>query len=314
MAITSIWRGVTVTFGQSSSADYQIADNDGNIIFSGRAVKRPDQTYLRVDIAPVIQDFLKPELPAFDTMEAYPSKAVGVFRVLNGQGEFLNSYQILNDWSYDAYFNANTNTELSRPIDGRVSPLQYIVYSSVGQVQYVPCTLHFANGTSSVVNITTQGVDGIAYDAILPLCDYNDVVAVDIGNIHYIVDRSCARFALVYLNPYGGWDTLLMRGMRSESENYERTTYNSDDGKKVINNKVKESSVLHTGWMDDDASSKMRYLLSSTDVFLYDLAEQDIIPVVITDSSHTVQTYRGNGGKLVSYAVNIESSKEKYRR
>jgi hypothetical protein len=72
--------------------------------------------------------------------------------------------------------------------------------------------------------------------------------------------------------------------------------------------------TMHTSWLPDDESSRMHHLLNSTNVFLGDLVTGQMIPVILTNTTTEYKTYKGNGGRLVNYTINVTIAQERIRR
>ena len=60
--------------------------------------------------------------------------------------------------------------------------------------------------------------------------------------------------------------------------------------------------------------SKMYHLLESTQVYLHNLETDEIIPVVITDTSCVYKTYSNQGNTRFYYTINVEASNYKIRK
>jgi hypothetical protein len=66
--------------------------------------------------------------------------------------------------------------------------------------------------------------------------------------------------------------------------------------------------------MKNNEAAKMHHLLGSTEVYLYDLEKDRMIPVVITDNECKYKTFQNEGGKLVEYEINVKVAKQMIRR
>ena len=55
-------------------------------------------------------------------------------------------------------------------------------------------------------------------------------------------------------------------------------------------------------------------LFPSTKVYIHDLAEGRIMPVVITDTKAEYKTRRNNGKQLIQYTVNCKAAQDMARR
>ena len=149
-----------------------------------------------------------------------------------------------------------------------------------------------------------------------------DVVRVEAGGISYDVVNACARYALYYLNAYGGWDFLLMEFLPSQQDALTRHTIETEyDNRTPQNrgrwnyvNEVVKSYTLRTGWLTDEQAGRMHHLLNSTNVYLYDMVLGQMIPVTIPSNRTEYKTYRTNGARLVNYEVTVEEARNRDRR
>ena len=142
----------------------------------------------------------------------------------------------------------------------------------------------------------------------------------------FAVRNTCARYCLYYQNAIGGWDWFLILGKSVVSDNITRDTMvrrGSTDllmdrierrGKDVITLDMVKHLELHTHWLSDDEASRMFHLTESPDVYVHDLETGIIHPAVLTGSSHTEKTYKGQGNKLVSYVIELDYAVERKRR
>ena len=84
----------------------------------------------------------------------------------------------------------------------------------------------------------------------------------------YDVVKPCARYALYYVNAYGGWDSLLTAGNDKRVDNYTRSTYKkvyspsdlSDRGTVNYCNDIHRTISLVTDWLTDAQSARMHHL------------------------------------------------------
>jgi hypothetical protein len=145
---------------------------------------------------------------------------------------------------------------------------------------------------------------------------------IKVGDIMYHGITSCNTHALYYVNAYGGWDFLLMQGRSTETDSYTRHEHKREyDNRDVMNrgtknylNEIKKSFVLQTGWLIGNEASRIHHLLGSTEVYMFEIQTQRMIPVTITDNSCKYKTFQNEGGKLVEYEINVKVAKEMIRR
>lgn len=120
-------------------------------------------------------------------------------------------------------------------------------------------------------------------------------------------------YALYYVNAYGGWDSLAIRGNAVQTDKIQSQTYKSKtNGKVKYLNQITPSWSLNTDSMSD--GSKMHHLLESTQVYLHNLETDEIIPVVITDTSCVYKTYSNQGNTRFHYTINVEAANYKIRK
>ena len=53
---------------------------------------------------------------------------------------------------------------------------------------------------------------------------------------------------------------------------------------------------------------------TAIDVYLYDSHADAMIPVLLTNTTTEYKTYKGNGGQLVNYAIEVEFANRRIRR
>ena len=128
----------------------------------------------------------------------------------------------------------------------------------------------------------------------------------------------CGRFALIYLEPSGKWNSFLMEGLYKINDDFNSYTtnrvYNNQTtqfGKNKYINEITTSYELNTGWLNDTESELFaKNVLRSIKVYLQDIEKGTIIPVVITDNDVERKKYL-NEKKLLTYKVTVEESQNK---
>lgn len=338
----AIWKDKIVNIGgvigSSSSVLYRIRVGN-TTIYEGKAYNRPGDGQVKIKVNDICADYINNVLPtlsqaAFEAITLPVTFTIQVYSSLTWNT--IGTIQFYNDWSYDYSFNPST-MGLAHPVNGKVSANGWLIYTAYNQTS-VTATLYFTDGTSQNVIIPIAKSNDFNDDfnedfsratasagsgsATIDLSQWEGLAKVKIGNTNYIVDGGCNRYALHYLNAYGGWDSLLIEGNHLEQDTFTRTTqdveYNNTSsmnrGTKVIATEVAKSWTLHTGWLNDDESERMHHLLGSTDVYLEDTLEGRFHPVTITNSSLDHKTYRNNGNKLVNYEINVALAAERLRR
>lgn len=332
-----IWKDYYVNLGTAESVQFRILVGE-DVIYTGKAYKRPGQSNNQIRINDICADFLEnvfPKLVGTTFTEAeYVSFVVQTLS--GGTWSTKATVQFDNDWSYDYDYNPAT-MGMAFPVNGHIDLRQWVVFTAYN-AKTITATIKLANGDSFDVLIPVEISDDFNADfnndfsqsvrasqtgtAVFDLSKWGDVKSVTIGNKAFKVVNTCSRYALFYVNAYGGWDSLLIEGNHSEVDNLTRHTREVEyDNRSIQNrgvhnyvNEISKTMTLHTSWLSDDESSKMHHLLNSTNVYLGDLNSGRMIPVVLTDTTSEYKTYKGNGGKLVNYAINVTIAQERIRR
>lgn len=333
-----IWKDYYVNLGAEQSVEYEVMYNN-ETIYTGKAWKRPGQTRNLIRINELCADYLRNHLPSFGT-EVVSENAHATFKILKKVGTsqmtLVESVEFYNDWSYDYDYDPET-MGLSSPIIGRMDVRQLIVNTPYNK-SVISAKIRLKNGESFNMYVPVKKTDDFNDDfnadfchsiinsyvdtAVFSLAQWEDVESVTIDNHVFKVVNTCHKYALYYVNAHGGWDSLLIEGNHSEVDNLTRHTREieydntnvSNRGTRNFVNEIKKALTLHTSWLSDAEASRMHHLLNSTEVYLYDLERGQMTPVLLTNATTEYKTYKGNGGKLVNYAIEVEYANGRMRR
>lgn len=312
-----IWKDYIVTVASSAPVSFRITA-DGATIYQGVAYPKPGASGISIRINDICADFLKNVLPDFSQTTPTPILSP-VFRVQHSAGGAwvtLQPVQFINDWSYEYDYNPDV-MGMSFPIDGRADRRQYVPVSAS-----VTTSINYINedGRRYYDEDIDPGTTFIDLSSLDPL-----VFGIDIGNpqtSQYKIIPSCLRYALYYINAFGGWDAFLIQGNERMSDTYSRKTRQEDYDNNDIRNRgaqnylteITRAWTLHTGFMNDDQSGRMHHILGSTFVYLHDLDTGEILPVLITNTETEHKTYHNNGNRLNQYTIDVELAQTRMRR
>ena len=131
--------------------------------------------------------------------------------------------------------------------------------------------------------------------------------------------NTCAKYAIYYLNPLGGWDQLLIEGkvvktIKLENKFYKRkfdNNTNEFENKHYLKN-LTTSYKLTTGYLTDAQAKLMPNLIETTKAYLCELDTKNYIPVLINNNSVDIKTYRNQGRKLFTYTIDVQESQNKF--
>ena len=131
--------------------------------------------------------------------------------------------------------------------------------------------------------------------------------------------NTCAKYAIYYLNPLGGWDQLLIEGKVVKTIKLENKTFkrNFDNNTNEFENKhylknLTTSYKLTTGYLTDAQAKLMPNLIEATKAYLCELDTNTYIPVLINNNSVDIKTYRNQGRKLFTYTIDVQESQNKF--
>lgn len=316
MPYIPVWKDTYVDLGAVDSATFTLTlDSDLSVLYSGRAVRRPDEDNLTVRVNDIVADLLSRNLLTLqDPMTDYSAFLAGVTVAGNGVTQQLS---FIADWSYDPAKTYGSAFILSDPInallDGRQTFAVTGVFASGTNVTFTK-----KNGTTTQASVGITGEGTYTVD----LSTIADLAAVSVGGKTWTVDGSCRTWVLHYVNAYGGWDSLLIRGGGKQVDSitrYEhRRSYDNalPIGRGRVNylNDITRRWELHSGWLTDDQSSRMTELTESVLVYLEDVTTGTMLPVVVADTETEVKTYANQGRRLVDYTITVELAADRLRK
>lgn len=286
-----IWKDTYYTT-TADTVNYSIR-LDGETIFTGKGVKYPGADDMQLNINKICRNYLECDIaglletmPSSNTNLDHPN-AQRTFNFYTGSTK-VNDYVFYQDYSY-------TN---DKPTTG-----SSIIVSN-------PINGHYVSGMLKVR--TYRGTSSY----------YTTGSASSSTGLGYTTRVKCVPYVLYYLNSYGGWDAFAIEGTGIKKDAY--TTYKTDQSynnttlqfetNKYVQ-EIKTSYELNTGLLNDEQSANLaKNLLGSIKVYLQNIDEGWIKPVIITDSNATYQTYQTNGRKLCQYKINVQMSQSKIRK
>ena len=307
-------------------------DDGGTTIYAGKAYKYPGADRVEFLLNSVTENYLSNGLsfPAISKTSIMPNYLKD-FTLVTSTG---NEKPIIffNDWSYkdtdltSGYF-------LSDPITGLIDPRQYVMASWLLPTgEGIVNRFYYKDGIQTATDITLKsGINGYTFvenitNLQLGCGDYIVIAFVVSGTISqkqikYTIDNTGKDYVLYYVNAAGGWDSLLIEGNVKKTDEFESESYikrvlrpSTEFARNKYLNTITSSWTLYTGYLNDEQASKMYNLLESTQVYLHNLKDNTITPVLITDTSCEYKTYKNQGKNKFYYTINVESSQDNYRK
>jgi hypothetical protein len=157
-------------------------------------------------------------------------------------------------------------------------------------------------GANSIITFTLENFSGNS---------------ISVGNSVYSIIDDCIEYQLIYLNKVGGYDVVNLNGRTQIEDEFEGLEYvktvlntSSYHEKNKWLNEVKRVFNGNIFWLNNEQAERLQHLYSSIQVWLYDIKNDRMIPVVIEDKSIDYQ----NNKKLISFNVRVSESKTKVIR
>lgn len=284
-----IWKDYIISVADTDVVEFNISLNNA-LIYSGKAYRKPNASTIDIKINDICANYFANPFPTIFPnagTEGSPYVLSFLIELYYNNTQESKILQLYNDWSGAEWEDTSVLRFLSALISNKV-PRGVPIISS--RTQYL--------NVGNVVQIPSEN-----------------------STTYEIVDE-CYRYMLYYLNAMGGWDFLLIEGKDKQTDNYTRHTigqaYNNDQsrnrGTRNYRNDIARKWELHTLWIDDEGAKNMHHLLGSTDVYLYDMQEQQLHPVTLNNSSCEYKTYKNNGNQLVRYDIEATLAQNITRR
>ncbi|MCD8041506.1 MAG: hypothetical protein LUH10_00425 [Tannerellaceae bacterium] len=319
----------TINNLQQNHQDYTVSIGS-TTIYTGRIYYKSTESQTEtIDLSPLFREYI-------DVFyENINLKTAGVFNlpVVNNVGS-IRTFTVTDSsgtYTYDVVYNYNTDYIrqsddvfiLREAITLEVDPRQMLFvsgYSTTGTVAYT--AVNSAGGTAA--GSGNQGViSGLAVDLSaynLAAGDYVDMTGAG-SRLRYNVVTPCRnRFAVYYVNKYGGLEALLCRGKAEEGWNrtniqvslYADRLNPYDFGQKSIRTDIDHSLTLRTGFVPIGRERNIDHLVNTNRIWVHDLEKDLIWAAQITQNSFKAEERRYN--KTLQYTFSVSESQKQIRR
>ena len=314
------WQDVFVEIPRTSDDENNITysvsvmNNETNtleIVYRGNAVFTDEVT--EINITEIVRDYVEDNINIYaeggSTQEAKLTKVM-----LNTDEEDANlvaSLYYYYDYSFDKDFKFTRNMPILNHFDTRQDIF-----------------LSFLNLSGETNNITisaghrplrlTLDKPGIFHNK-RAYHEGNVIINAPDKRTVLTSKNTCAKYAIYYLNPLGGWDQLLIEGKVVKTTKLENKTFkrNFDNNTNEFQNKhylknLTTSYKFTTGYLTDEQAKLMPNLIETTKAYLCELDTNTYIPVLINNNSVDIKTYRNQGRKLFTYTIDVQESQNKF--
>ena len=299
---TSITYSVSVMNNETS--EYEVVYR-GNAVFTD---KDPE-----INITEIVRDYVEDNIDI--SGEAGYTQKIDLTKVMLNTGEegdnLVASLYYYYDYSFDKDFKLTRNMPILNYFDTRQNIFLSFLNLS-GETNIIRIS---AGGRLLRLRFDTPGI----FNHKLAHYDGNIIVNAPDKSTTLTSKNTCAKYAIYYLNPLGGWDQLLIEGkvvktIKLENKSYKRNFDNNTnefENKHYLKN-LTTTYKLTTGYLTDAQAKLMPNLIETTKAYLCELDTNNYIPVLINTTSVDIKTYRNQGRKLFTYTIEVQESQNKF--
>lgn len=148
-----------------------------------------------------------------------------------------------------------------------------------------------------------------------------------IGGFTWKTVDTCYRYALYFLNAFGGWSLMNLEAVKALQDYDREVAKRIVTGDRDIESLPRRNSVAYvnqvtqrwtakTPYLTDDQAAKMWHLLGTNNAFLFDMEATPMlpVPVLVTNGTAEEKTYRNQGAKRVRYDISLTLAQDRLRR
>ena len=300
-----------------SNIDYSVSilDNETNtfeVVYRGNAVFT-EEGNPEINITEIVRDYVE------DNINIYADEASK--QVANLTKVMLNTYEAEQNlvatlyYYYDYSFVKDYKFTRNMPILNYFDTRQDIFLSFLNLSNETQSVTVFDSGNIIYIELDKQGL----FHYKNKYLDGNVTINTPYTTTTLTSKNTCAKYAIYYLNPLGGWDQLLIEGKVVKTIKLENKTFkiNFDNNTHEFQNKhylknLTTSYKLTTGHLTDEQAKLMPNLIETTKAYLCELDTNRYIPVLINNNSVDIKTYRNQGRKLFTYTIDAQESQNKF--
>lgn len=314
------WQDVFVpiprTSDDESSITYSVSvmnneTGEYEVVYRGNAVftdKDPE-----INITEIVRDYVEDNINI--SGEAGYTQKIDLTKVMLNTGEegdnLVASLYYYYDYSFDKDFKLTRNMPILNYFDTRQNIFLSFLNLS-GETNIIRIS---ASGRLLRLRLDTPGI----FHNKLAHHEGNIIVNAPDKSTTLTSKNTCAKYAIYYLNPLGGWDQLLIEGKVVKTIKLDNKTFkrNFDNNTNEFENKhylknLTTSYKLTTGYLTDAQAKLMPNLIETTKAYLFELDTNNYIPVLINNNSVDIKTYRNQGRKLFTYTIDVQESQNKF--
>ena len=323
-----IWKDEVLRWANLKGETQLSISADGAVVYQCKLTSPPGSNVMSMSINHIVKDYLSSKIDFNRNTKIYQQPMFKrTFELSSFTQNGVRTVTRYNDWSYESRQPSDYCESLSSPLSNIVDPRQ-ILFSTIAKVSDGNAGVVRAEWFNSAENdVLATVIPAPCTTLCIPLTDNPKAARIEIYSDEdeciglYMVQKTCADYCLYYLNAYGGYDHLLIKGTALRTDSYARTEITRDvsnatllHGKHCIATEITPKWRLNTDYLTDEQWAKTHHLLGSTHVLLHNLATDEIVPVVITSSTAEFKTYRNQGNKKSFLTIDVEASVKRMRK
>ena len=301
-----------------SSIDYSVSvlNNETNIfevVYRGNAVFTEEGGNPEINITEIVRDYVEDNINIY--ADAASKQEQNLTKVM------LNTYEAEQNlvatlyYYYDYSFVKDYKFTRNMPILNYFDTRQDIFLSFLNLSDETQAVTVSDSGNIIYIELDKPGL----FHYKNKYLDGNVTINTPYTTTTLTSKNTCAKYAIYYLNPLGGWDQLLIEGKVVKTIKFENKTLkiNFDNNTNEFQNKhylknLTTSYKLTTGYLTDEQAKLMPNLIETTKAYLCELDTNRYIPVLINNNSIDIKTYRNQGRKLFTYTIDAQESQNKF--
>lgn len=315
------WRDVFVviprTSDDESNINYSVSilddkTNTFEVVYRGNAVFT-EGAEPEINITEIVRDYVEDNInidaDRASTQEANLTKVM--LSTEEPEPNLVATLYYYYDYSFDKDYKFTRNMPILNYFDTR----QDIFLSFLNLSEETQSVSVFDSGNIIYIELDKPGI----FHYKNAYLDGNVTINTPYTTTTLISKNTCAKYAIYYLNPRGGWDQLLIEGKVVKNIKLENKTFkiNFDNSTNEFQNKhylknLTTSYKLTTGYLTDEQAKLMPNLIETTKAYLCELDTNTYIPVLINNNSVDIKTYRNQGRKLFTYTIDVQESQNKF--
>ena len=260
--VSPIWADKNIEIPSDEDFEDYSLEADGEVFYSGRAFKYPDEDSIRVNIARVVAPYLTSYYKDVKVIADATTLALLTF---------------VRDYSYDPTIDYAQNQVLNRPINGKIPSGIVVSASEWGAGIGGSLVVSDEQGNLVINQSLAKGLNVQSWISGTVGKRYT------LGSAEYEVVDVCRGALLKYVNAYGAMDYFLVEGVCKKEDKITRSSYEKDADalsqdfqQKDYQAEMEATWNGHTGWLTDSQSKKMKHLVESVEVYMIDLETGDV--------------------------------------